>query len=142
MLIFQQNFCSTLSNKSIRFGRKKALRFLSISSTELLDHQKCKNPTCRRQKNSEPISFVNANTCFIKDNTLCISLENGDVYFLVLKRDSMNNVRAFHLRKSASAVISTTLTHLNDSLIFLGSRLGNSLLLKYTVVQVWGRAFW
>ena len=39
MLIFQQNFCSTLSSKSIGSGRKKALRFLSISSTELLDHQ-------------------------------------------------------------------------------------------------------
>ena len=87
----------------------------------------------RRQKNTEPISFVNAKTCFIKDNTLCISLENGDVYFLVLKRDSMNNVRAFHLRKSASAVTPTTLTPLSDDLIFLGSRLGNSLLLKYTV---------
>ena len=129
---------------SILYGKRPIYPFfLSISSTELLDHQNLsrKNPTCRRQKNSEPISFVNANTCFIKDNTLCISLENGDVYFLVLKRDSMNNVRAFHLRKSASAVISTTLTHLNDSLIFLGSRLGNSLLLKYTVVQVRGRYF-
>jgi len=57
----------------------------------------------KEQLTATPVSLVNAKSAFVKDNTLCISLENGDVYFLILKKDSMNNVRAFNLTKSASA---------------------------------------
>ena len=84
------------------------------------------------QPGAPPVSLVNAKAAFVTDSTVCISLENGSVFFLILKKDSMNNVRAFHLNQSASSVIPTTLSVLSNNLIFLGSRLGNSLLLRYT----------
>lgn len=56
-----------------------------------------------REQPSEPISLVNAKSTFIKDNTVCLSLENGDVYFLILQKDPLNNVRQFILTKSASS---------------------------------------
>ena len=80
-----------------------------------------------------PISLINSKSVFLSDDTVCISIENGDVFILVLKKDSMNNVRAFNLEKCASSVYPTTLSKLDNNLLFLGSRLGNSLLLKYKV---------
>ena len=90
-----------------------------------------KNLIILKKSESPPISLLNSKSVFLKDDTVCISLESGDVYFLTLKKDSMNNVRQFHLEKSASSVCPTTLVKLDNNFLFLGSRLGNSLLLKY-----------
>jgi len=53
-----------------------------------------------RNQFATPISLLNSKSVFLSDDTICISIESGDVYILILKKDSMNNVRAFHLEKS------------------------------------------
>merc|ERR1719215_1728788 len=78
-----------------------------------------------------PLNLQNCKACMLSDDSICVSLESGDVYIITLKKDSLNNVRRFFLDQVASSVIPTTLSKLSDNLIFLGSRLGNSLLLRY-----------
>jgi cleavage and polyadenylation specificity factor subunit 1 len=78
-----------------------------------------------------PLNLQNCKACMLSDDSICVSLETGDVYIITLKKDSLNNVRRFFLDQVASSVIPTTLSKLSDNLIFLGSRLGNSLLLRY-----------
>ncbi|QQP56974.1 Uncharacterized protein FKW44_001819, partial [Caligus rogercresseyi] len=59
-------------------------------------------------------------------------LKGGELYVLTLLVDSMRMIRGFHMDKSAASVLTTCLTVTEDSYLFLGSRLGNSLLLQFT----------
>ena len=51
---------------------------------------------------------------------------------LTLIADAMRTVRGFNFDRSAGSVLTTCLTVLDNSYLFLGSRLGNSLLLQFT----------
>uniref|UniRef100_A0A8B9L6R8 Cleavage and polyadenylation specificity factor subunit 1 n=1 Tax=Astyanax mexicanus TaxID=7994 RepID=A0A8B9L6R8_ASTMX len=53
-------------------------------------------------------------------------------YVLTLITDGMRSVRAFHFDKAAASVLTTCMVTMEPGYMFLGSRLGNSLLLKYT----------
>uniref|UniRef100_A0A8B9DUV1 Cleavage and polyadenylation specific factor 1 n=1 Tax=Anser cygnoides TaxID=8845 RepID=A0A8B9DUV1_ANSCY len=53
-------------------------------------------------------------------------------YVLTLITDGMRSVRSFHFDKAAASVLTTCMVTLEPGYLFLGSRLGNSLLLKYT----------
>ncbi|CAB1350960.1 unnamed protein product [Coregonus sp. 'balchen'] len=53
-------------------------------------------------------------------------------YVLTLITDGMRSVRAFHFDKAAASVLTTCMMTMEPGYLFLGSRLGNSLLLKYT----------
>ncbi|VVC38721.1 WD40/YVTN repeat-like-containing domain,Cleavage/polyadenylation specificity factor, A [Cinara cedri] len=81
----------------------------------------------------EEINLVldRATATFISSNKLVTSLCNGDLYVITLYADSMRAVRSFHFEKCASSVLTTCITVCLDSYLFLGSRLGNSLLLRY-----------
>lgn len=68
---------------------------------------------------------------FLEDDTLVISLKGGELYVLSLLADSMRYVRNFHFEKAAASVLTTCLTIIENNFLFLGSRLGNSLLLRY-----------
>lgn len=72
-----------------------------------------------------------ATATFIASDKLVTSLCNGDLYVITLYADSMRAVRSFHFEKCASSVLTTCITVCLDSYLFLGSRLGNSLLLRY-----------
>ncbi|XP_005092153.1 cleavage and polyadenylation specificity factor subunit 1 [Aplysia californica] len=68
----------------------------------------------------------------ISNDRLVLSLKGGELYVLTLVIDGMRCVRGFHFDRAASSVLTTCMCVCGDSYLFLGSRLGNSLLLKYT----------
>lgn len=76
---------------------------------------------------------------FVSNDKIVLSLKGGELYVVTLFSDGMRSIRAFHFDKSASSVISSCLTTCEEGYLFLGSRLGNSLLLKYTEKIVEGR---
>ncbi|EDV98226.1 GH22991 [Drosophila grimshawi] len=78
------------------------------------------------------ISLDCANFAFIDVDKLVISLRTGDLYVLTLCVDSMRTVRNFHFHKAAASVLTSCICVCHTEYIFLGSRLGNSLLLHFT----------
>ncbi|KAG8515410.1 Cleavage and polyadenylation specificity factor subunit 1 [Galemys pyrenaicus] len=73
-----------------------------------------------------------AQAAFISYDKMVISLKGGEIYVLTLVTDGMRSVRAFHFDKAAASVLTTSMVTMEPGYLFLGSRLGNSLLLKYT----------
>ncbi|KAJ8041183.1 Cleavage and polyadenylation specificity factor subunit 1 [Holothuria leucospilota] len=69
---------------------------------------------------------------FISKDTMVISLKGGEIYVLTLLVDGLRTMRGFDLSKAASSVLTTCVCAIDGNYLFLGSRLGNSLLLKYT----------
>ncbi|XP_065687015.2 cleavage and polyadenylation specificity factor subunit 1 [Patagioenas fasciata] len=73
-----------------------------------------------------------AQATFISYDKMVISLKGGEIYVLTLITDGMRSVRSFHFDKAAASVLTTCMVTLEPGYLFLGSRLGNSLLLRYT----------
>ncbi|XP_077446808.1 cleavage and polyadenylation specificity factor subunit 1 [Stigmatopora argus] len=73
-----------------------------------------------------------AQSDFIAHDKMVISLKGGEIYVLTLITDGMRSVRDFHFDKAAASVLTTCMVTMELGFLFLGSRLGNSLLLKYT----------
>ncbi|XP_060807779.1 cleavage and polyadenylation specificity factor subunit 1 [Amyelois transitella] len=63
---------------------------------------------------------------------LCLSLRGGQLYVLTLLADSLRSVRGFHLERAAASVLTACMCVIEEDFLFLGSRLGNSLLLRVT----------
>ncbi|XP_050311770.1 LOW QUALITY PROTEIN: cleavage and polyadenylation specificity factor subunit 1 [Anthonomus grandis grandis] len=78
------------------------------------------------------ISFDCSQVGFLDDDTLVLSLKGGELYVLTLLADSMRYVRSFHFEKAAASVLTTCVCICENNFLFLGSRLGNSLLLRFT----------
>ncbi|XP_063236950.1 cleavage and polyadenylation specificity factor subunit 1 [Bacillus rossius redtenbacheri] len=68
---------------------------------------------------------------FICPDKLVMSLKSGELYVLSLYADSMRSIRSFHFEKAAASVLTTCMCLCEDNYLFLGSRLGNSLLLHF-----------
>ncbi|XP_053680866.1 cleavage and polyadenylation specificity factor subunit 1 isoform X1 [Anopheles nili] len=77
------------------------------------------------------ISLDAAQVCFIEPEKLVLSLKGGELYVLTLCADSMRSVRNFHFNKAAASVLTSCICVCEDEYLFLGSRLGNSLLLRF-----------
>lgn len=56
------------------------------------------------------ISLDCAQIGFLEDDTLVLSLKNGDLYVLTLLADSMRYVRTFHFHLAASSVLTTSVS--------------------------------
>ena len=84
------------------------------------------------QQKGVVISLDASRSCFISNDKLLVALKSGDLYVLTLFNDGMRSIRKFHFQKAASSVLTTCVTKCDGRYVFLGSRVGNSLLLKYT----------
>ncbi len=69
---------------------------------------------------------------FLTPERAVISLKGGELYVLSLLVDGMRSVRGFHFDRAAASVLTSCLAVLEERWLFLGSRLGNSLLLQFT----------
>ncbi|XP_038067908.1 cleavage and polyadenylation specificity factor subunit 1-like [Patiria miniata] len=78
------------------------------------------------------ISLDCAQATFISYDKLVLSLKGGELYVLTMLIDCMRSVRGFHFDKAAASVLTCSICAMDEGFLFLGSRLGNSLLLKYT----------
>lgn len=97
------------------------------------------------------ISLDCAQIAFIGADKLVLSLRSGELYVLTLCADSLRCVRSFHFSKAASSVLTCCVSRMVfnkenifnrnyqfqmcvclEEYIFLGSRLGNSLLVRFT----------
>ncbi|KAL4709550.1 hypothetical protein ACJJTC_007281 [Scirpophaga incertulas] len=66
------------------------------------------------------------------EGRLALSLRGGQLYVLTLLSDSVRSVRSFHLDRAAASVLTCCMCVIEEDFLFLGSRLGNSLLLRVT----------
>uniref|UniRef100_A0A8C1SWR3 Cleavage and polyadenylation specificity factor subunit 1 n=1 Tax=Cyprinus carpio TaxID=7962 RepID=A0A8C1SWR3_CYPCA len=85
-----------------------------------------------RPQEEVKITLECSQSSFITSDKMVISLKGGEIYGLTLITDGMRSVWAFHFDKAAASVLSTCMTTMEAGYLFLGSRLGNSLLLRYT----------
>lgn len=84
-----------------------------------------------KEQEGVTLSLDGSLATFVAPESLVISLKTGDLYVVTLLVDSMRSVRNFHFDKAASSVLSSCITSMENGYLFLGSRLGNSLLLHY-----------
>ncbi|KAK9754601.1 Mono-functional DNA-alkylating methyl methanesulfonate N-term [Popillia japonica] len=84
------------------------------------------------QEDIRQLSLDCAQVGFLEEDTLVLSLKNGELYVLTLLADNMRYVRSFHFEKAAASVLTTCICVCENNYLFLGSRLGNSLLLRFT----------
>ncbi|XP_014213908.1 cleavage and polyadenylation specificity factor subunit 1 [Copidosoma floridanum] len=100
-----------------------------VSLNSLSDN--CTNFPLKPQEGVK-ISLEGSQVAFISPDRLVISLKSGELYVLSLFADSMRSVRGFHFDKAAASVLTSCVCVCEDNHLFLGSRLGNSLLLSFT----------
>eukprot|EP00026_Physarum_polycephalum_P000594 Phypoly_transcript_00595.p1 GENE.Phypoly_transcript_00595~~Phypoly_transcript_00595.p1 ORF type:complete len:1399 (+),score=296.34 Phypoly_transcript_00595:319-4197(+) len=77
------------------------------------------------------IALDNAVCSFISENCVLISLKTGELYLSHLVSDG-RYLRSMHLAKAGASVLPTCMCRLSTDLICLGSRLGDSLIIKFT----------
>ncbi|XP_045761794.1 cleavage and polyadenylation specificity factor subunit 1 isoform X1 [Maniola jurtina] len=78
------------------------------------------------------ITLDAARVAALGDTRLALALRGGQLYVLTLLSDSVRSVRSFHLDRAAASVLTSCMCVLEEDFLFLGSRLGNSLLLRVT----------
>ncbi|XP_044171683.1 cleavage and polyadenylation specificity factor subunit 1-like [Acropora muricata] len=78
------------------------------------------------------ITLDGAQAAFISSDKLVFSLKGGEIYVVTLVADGVRSVRNFNFDKAAASVLTSCVCECGDGYLFLGSRLGNSLLVKYT----------
>eukprot|EP00118_Oscarella_pearsei_P015222 m.136215 g.136215 ORF g.136215 m.136215 type:complete len:1413 (+) comp38172_c1_seq126:32-4270(+) len=78
------------------------------------------------------VSLDCASAAFISNDRMVLSLKGGEIYVVTLVADSMRTVRSFNFDKAAASVITSCICLADENYLFLGSHLGNSVLLRYT----------
>jgi len=83
-----------------------------------------------RTQGSLSLSMDCSHMVFISKEQLVVSLRGGEIYVLNLIPDGMRGIRNILFEKAAAGVLASCICTLGQDYLFLGSRLGNSLLLK------------
>ncbi|KAI4363631.1 hypothetical protein MLD38_019823 [Melastoma candidum] len=84
-------------------------------------------------KSSFSVELDGANSAWLLNNVVLLSTKTGDLLLLSLVFDG-RIVQRLDLSKSKASVLTSGISTLGTSLFFLGSRLGDSLLVQYTCV--------
>ncbi|KAJ3617934.1 hypothetical protein Zmor_008794 [Zophobas morio] len=71
---------------------------------------------------------------FLNADVFLISLKSGDILLAVMTSDSGKSVPRFEMRRTISSVIPSCICSVGHNHIFLGSRVGDSLLISYESV--------
>lgn len=81
------------------------------------------------------ITLDNSQGVFVAPDRMIVSLKGGELCLITLLTDSesLRSVRNFSIEKGPGSVISSCITKCSENYVFVGSRLANSVLLKYTV---------
>ena len=79
-----------------------------------------------------------SHSVFVAPDRLILSLKGGEIYIVTLITDSesLRTIRSFNIEKGPGSVIASCLTKCFENYLFFGSRLGNSILLKYSIKNV------
>lgn len=82
------------------------------------------------------ITLDHSQAVFVAPDRMIVSLKGGELCLLTMLTDteSSRSVRSFGIEKGPSSVVANTITKCAESYVFIGSRLANSVLLKYTVI--------
>ncbi|CAK1589446.1 unnamed protein product [Parnassius mnemosyne] len=78
------------------------------------------------------VTLDGAHVAALGECRLALALRGGQLYVLTLLSDSVRSVRSFHLDRAAASVLTSCMCVIEEDFLFLGSRLGNSLLLRVT----------
>jgi len=81
------------------------------------------------------LTLDNSQAVFVAPDRMVVSLKGGELCLITMLTDSesLRSVRSFNIEKGPSSVISSCITKCSENYVFVGSRLANSVLLKYTV---------
>lgn len=85
-----------------------------------------------RKQTALCITMDCSHSVFVSDEHFVAALRGGDLIVFTLVPEGVRGVRNILCEKVASSVITSCICKLLDNYIFLGSRLGNSVLLSYT----------
>lgn len=86
-----------------------------------------------KTQDSVKISLDCSQTCFISNNKIIITLNNGDIYLLHLHYDMTRSIRTMNLVHLASSIYATAVNKCEEGYLFIGSRLSHSLLVHYEI---------
>ncbi len=83
------------------------------------------------------VALDSCQAAFIAPDRLLISLKGGEIYIVTLLTDSesLRTIRSFNIEKGPGSVIASSIIKCSENYVFIGSRLGNSVLLKYSVKE-------
>lgn len=76
------------------------------------------------------ISLDNAKATFLRDNAVLLSIQSGELYVMNLVSDGRSIVH-INLQKLGTSIISTCMCTLTDKYLFIGSKIEDSLLIRY-----------
>ncbi|XP_063696234.1 cleavage and polyadenylation specificity factor subunit 1 [Culicoides brevitarsis] len=121
------NGCLVMANNALIYLNQSVPPY-GVSLNSIADHS---TAFPLKPQDGVKISLDCAQVEFIDNDKLVLSLNNGELYVLTLCADSMRSVRSFHFSKAASSVLTCCICVCQEEYLFLGSRLGNSLLLHF-----------
>lgn len=82
------------------------------------------------------ISLDLAKAQFLTSNKILFVLKGGEIYLVTLFNDDMRCIKNFKFEKLATTVHPSTLTLCEGNLVFVGSHVGNSVLLEYIEKEI------
>lgn len=93
------------------------------------DHSDSKNID-EEQTNYVNISLDLSQSIFLDYNKILFILKDGNVYLVTLSNDDMRSIKKFHFEHIASTVQPNCLTLCKNNILFIGSHVGDSVLVE------------